>query len=180
MVWNGRIDDSDVNVFDPQFKLSSIDQSSDKERGMDGEFRILSATMKLRRNPFKYFKVIMLPGMVFTIIAYLTLFISEAPSAEETPNRVPFQFGIIRTSLTAAASFVYQLISQLYYAGAAGEAVLTGADVWIWSSSVIQFSILLFNSALLIASRRPCCQTTTVRKCFSSELNLNTFGSNNF
>lgn len=154
MVWNGRIDETQVKLFHSEFGLASIEQSSDKEQRVDGEFRVLSAVVRLRRNPLKHLKIIMIPGVIFTIVGYLSLFILEDSTLTDIPNLVSFELGLTRLILSAAVFLMFQLNTQIYYIRESVGGVMTGADIWILVVSAIQILLLAYNVTLVIASKR--------------------------
>ncbi len=80
LLWNGIIPIHNVHIFDPEYSLYNIEQSSERQKSVvgGGEFSYINVEITLRRSfPAQLIAQALFPTLFFAALAYFTTFFMD-------------------------------------------------------------------------------------------------------
>ncbi|CAG7818765.1 unnamed protein product [Allacma fusca] len=144
MIWHGLVNE-DIPVFDSEFTLSNVVQSSRNVRVKEGEYAHLILSIFLTRSGVRYVFRVFLPTILLSLFSYGTLYMQDTKSRRNGPNLN--QLNLVSLAVNSLMVLLVVFIGQINSLHSPQAATVTAFDVWmLWVGLVV---FLCFSLRLL-------------------------------
>ena len=154
------ISEDEINSYDSEYSVSSLEQSADREKRATGEFSNLSIKFYLTRNGIRHLVQTMIPALMTALGSYYTFFLKiKSPKSggnrngkdfEETqvsslPLGLPSTLSLLRIGVNGLMVTLCCFSSQINITLAPQFSSITALDVWCGTMLCIVIIAFFFS-----------------------------------